>query len=183
MKPFEKPMERSSQYSLVISSTPGCRCVFSPVRFWPCTVLKIPINKYTFKNLFTGMQGHKGGIWVTNSVSCVFMSISDCLIVLAITSWMGIGSVGQTLKPVACRWLKKKATRLVVANQHEYTVSLCAHWAQSRRRWNNVLETPALFPGLLLSAVFLFEHCRSRTSFITVSFCLQNAADYRLDSI
>lgn len=108
MKPFEKPMERSSQYSLVISSTPGCRCVFSPVRFWPCTVLKIPINKYTFKNLFTGMQGHKGGIWVTNSVSCVFMSISDCLIVLAITSWMGIGSVGQTLKPVACRWLKKK---------------------------------------------------------------------------
>lgn len=59
MKPFEKPMERSSQYSLVISSTPGCRCVFSPVRFWPCTVLKIPINKHTFKNLF-GCRATKG---------------------------------------------------------------------------------------------------------------------------
>lgn len=59
MKPFEKPMERSSQYSLVISSTPGYRCVFSPVRFWPCTVLKIPINKHTFKNLF-GCRATKG---------------------------------------------------------------------------------------------------------------------------
>lgn len=67
------------------------------------------------------------------SLVCVHVNIrlSDCF---GNHFLNGIGSVGQTLKPVACRWLKKKATRLVVANQHEYTVSLCAHWAQSRRR-------------------------------------------------
>lgn len=182
MKPFEKPMERSSQYSLVISSTPGCRCVFSPVRFWPCTVLKIPINKHTFKNLF-GCRATKGEYESQTQprvCSCEYPTV--WLFWQSLLEWDW--ECGANTKTCGMQMVKKKkATRLVVANQHEYTVSLCAHWAQSRRRWNNVLETPALFPGLLLSAVFWFEHCRSRTSFITVSFRLQNVADYRLDSI